>query len=54
MDPPFSFQKNITIKRSELFLKYLKNHDLIFQSAGGGQARHKNGGQGFDPALFSQ
>jgi len=30
----------------ELFQKYLKNHDVIFQSAG--QACHKHGGQGFD------
>ena len=28
--------------------KYKKKHDVIFQSAGGGQARHKYGRQGFD------
>jgi len=31
--------------------KYKKKHDVIFQFAGGGQARHKHGGQGFDSFL---
>jgi len=38
----------------EIIQKYKKKYDVIFQSAGGGKARHKHGGQGFDPALFSQ
>jgi len=37
----------------EKIQKYKKKHDVIFQSAGGGQPRHKHGGQGFDPGLFS-
>ncbi len=32
----------------EKIQKYKKIHDVIFQSAGGGQACHKHGGQGFD------
>jgi len=35
----------------ERIQKYKKKHDVIFQSAGGGQARHKHGGQGFDSFL---
>ena len=31
--------------------KHKKNHDVIFQSARGEQARHKHGGQGFDSVL---
>jgi len=38
----------------EKIQKYKKIHDAIFQSVGGGQARHKHGGQGLIPGSLLQ